>query len=116
MEDQKINLLGVVLSGICAVHCLAVPILYAFIGLSGHEENHLMFDIIMLSIAASVLLFSLFNELKNGISSLQLFIIGLGILFFILYFFIPAPFNHYFFAIGSLLWMFSHFSKLKKLS
>jgi len=102
---------GLGLSVVCMFHCIATPIvMVAFGGILQSHESHILFDIFILTTASIVMLLSVINsESRNS----SLAIIGLGFLLFCFSFFVPNPFNHIFFVLGSSIWFFVHFRNLR---
>lgn len=102
---------GIGLSALCMIHCIATPITLVFFGGISHaHDSHLLFDVLILTSAAIVMLLSILN---SEIRSNSLKVIGLGLSFFGLSFFVPSPFNHLLFVLGSLIWFYVHFRNLR---
>ena len=59
-KTAKFDLIGIVGSGLCLIHCLALPIIFIFLGDSTITESHspFNFDYLFLSIAFVAVYFS----------------------------------------------------------
>jgi len=102
---------GLGLSVVCMIHCLATPIaMVLFGGFIQSQDNHLVFDLVILASASLIMLISILNsESRNN----SLSIVAIGLTFFCLSFFVPNPLNHVFFVLGSFVWFFVHFRNLR---
>lgn len=120
MRTRKLNLdlLGFSASFLCAIHCLAIPILLTFGMFSGLAwlENPIIEAVLIITtiiLAASSLIPSFLNQHKNTI---PLILAGIGFAFLIGSRFIEGELEHYLTAIGGIFIAIAHFQNWKILN
>lgn len=114
MKERFPDILGLVIALVCAVHCTALPILIAFLG-KNSGDSHLYFDIAMLLLASIILIYTVKQKTTKSDFKLMSFLIGAGIVCYILSFMIESHLSHFFFASGSIFWLFLHIRNLRSL-
>lgn len=112
MRTEKI---GIVISLICAIHCLVVPIALVYLGQhSINEHAHGLFDVTILVLACIFMGITFYQSLNKPYFSKVLILTVLGALSFISSYFVPTPFNHYLFVAGSIFFLIAHLINFKK--
>lgn len=111
MRTEKI---GIVISIICAIHCLVMPAALIYLGQQSiNEHAHGIFDISILILAAVFMAITFYQSLNKGHYIQVLLLTLMGIFSFASSFFVSTPLNHYLFVIGSMFWLFAHFINFK---
>jgi len=106
LRTEKI---GIVISIICALHCLIMPVALVYIGQhSINQHNHGVFDTIILVLAAIFMGITVYQSINKPYFSKILLLLVLGSASFLFSFFVPTPFNHYLFVGGSVFWLIGH--------
>ena len=106
LRTEKI---GIVISIICAVHCLVMPVALIYIGQQSINHHlHGAFDIVILLLASIFMGFTVYQSIKKPYLNKIIFLLILGIIAFLLSFFVPSPFNHFLFVGGSIFWLIAH--------
>ena len=105
----RTEFLGILVSLICAVHCLAMPAILICLGSSINEHAHGAFDISILLLASLFMAYTFKQSIGKVHFSKILILTLFGALTFLLSFFVGTPFNHYCFVGGSIFWLIAHF-------
>lgn len=83
--NLNLDLLGMITSGICAIHCFSMPFMFSFglIGSSGLTHNH-TFDIVLVCAGILIAGISLYGDFKKHaqILPIRLGMVGIGFLLF----------------------------------
>lgn len=115
-NQNKIDQLGIITSGLCALHCAALPLLISF-GLLGsmHDTAHGALEIIVILASSFLGLWSIYNGLRgHGKLVPQLMIAG-GALVIIFGLMIPAV-GHPLMAFGGFVLLLGHWFNWRLLS
>lgn len=101
--------LGIIISIICAVHCLIMPVALLYIGQhSVNQHNHGIFDAVILFLAAIFMGFTVYQSLNKPYFKKIVALLLFGSISFLMSFFVPSPFNHFLFVSGSIFWLVGH--------
>ncbi len=114
MKKIQNDILGIILSVICAVHCLVLPIFIGIMGINltnGHL--HWLFDLSFLFAGGLLIYFSVYKNyrLSGNIRPLQFVI--MGVFFFMSAFVVSSTAGHILFALGGMSWAFAHLSNFR---
>ncbi len=108
-QSLRTEKIGIVISIICALHCLIMPMALFYIGQQSMNQHfHGAFDIVILVLAAIFMGFTVLQSLKKPYFNKIILLLILGGFSFLISFFVPTPFNHYLFVAGSLFWLVGH--------
>lgn len=115
-NQNKIDQLGIITSGICAVHCAALPLLISF-GLMGsmHNSAHGIAEILIIGISSFLGLWSIYNGLKGHGKMIPQLMIGFGALFIIVGLLV-SMFGHPLMALGGCMLLSGHWFNWRLLS
>ena len=106
LRTEKI---GIVISIICAVHCLVMPVALIYIGQQSINQHiHGLFDVVILALAAIFMGLTVYQSLNKDYFKKIIVVLILGGFCFLFSFFVPSPFNHYLFVGGSIFWLVGH--------
>lgn len=108
-RNLKTEKIGIAISVICALHCLIMPMALFFIGQqSVNHHFHGTFDLIILILAAIFMGFTVLQSQNKPYFNKIILLLILGAIAFLTSFFVPSPFNHYLFVLGSIFWLVGH--------
>lgn len=116
MKKHFPDILGIIVSIICAVHCTILPFLLAYMGIHSTNGSHLTFDVIILSLALVILYSTIRKKVTKENLPIISFLIIAGFISYLLSFCIQSNISHFLFATGSVFWLIVHAKNLKTLS
>lgn len=106
LRTEKI---GIIISLICALHCLLMPVALIYIGQKSMNHHlHGAFDVIILVLASIFMGFTVYQSIRKPYFKKIVGLLILGAFSFILSYFVPTPINHFLFVAGSLFWLVGH--------
>lgn len=109
----RTELIGILVSLVCAIHCLAMPAFLLYLGSSINEHAHGAFDISILILASLFMAYTFKQSLKKAHFNKILILTLLGAFSFIISFFMVTPLNHICFVAGSIFWLIAHLINYK---
>lgn len=111
-----IDRLGIITSGLCAIHCAAIPVLLSF-GLIGGISGTMHHNVELLVITASAFLgiMSIYNGLNGHGRILPQVLISIGA-FCIIMGFLVSMLGHLVMAIGGISLLYGHWLNWRQLS
>jgi len=111
LRTEKI---GIVISIICALHCLIMPVALIYIGQhSINQHHHGVFDAVILILASIFMGITAYQSVNKPYFKKIILLLLLGGLSFMISFAVPTPFNHYLFVGGSIFWLIGHVINFK---
>lgn len=109
---QHVDYIGMIASLACAVHCLAIPVGLLWLGTEVSHNNHLIFDLTVMTLGICLIAISLFPTIKATKSPILISLLVIGVLAFGLSFFFESSISHVLFAIGGMCWAGAHAYKI----
>lgn len=107
-KNQIVDRIGIVTSGICAVHCAFIPLLFSFGIIGGFADSlHTFSEMIIIGVSAFLGVWSIYNGLKEHGQLIPQFLIAFGA-FIILFGFITTSVSHIVMAIGGAILLTGH--------
>jgi len=114
LHIKKLDLLGIGVSILCALHCLLLPFFLVFIGKTKADGVfHGFFDFAILLVAGFIMYASLKKHKDSKKYPLMIVLSCIGCVFFASSLFIASIFQHFLFVLGSLFWLAVHAINLK---
>ena len=103
-----VDKIGIFTSGVCALHCLALPLLLSFGIISSFSSAwHDLTEFAVIVCSCILGIWSIFNALKNKVNIAPQLCIVCGAII-IVYSLMNAPSNHFYMAIGGCLLLLGH--------
>ena len=112
VAKQNVDILGVVASLTCALHCLAVPLLIVWLGTEANHTSHHVFDLIMICVGVYLATVSLLPTIKSTKNAVLTLLLALGVCAFGSSFFFDHSVSHFLFATGGISWAAAHAFKI----
>jgi len=108
IKRHKIDQLGIITSGLCALHCAALPLLLSM-GMLGSLDAHAhgVLEISVIVVSALLGTWSIFNGLRGHGKMYPQLLIGFGALVIILGLLIPSI-GHPLMAVGGFTLLYGH--------
>lgn len=116
IAKPHIDFIGIITSLVCALHCLALPLLLVWLGHETNYSNHLVFDLVMMAIGVVLIIFSLLPTIKATGNILITVLLTVGVVAFGLSFLFDHHISHVLFAAGGISWASAHAYKIFYLS
>ena len=108
--NNKVDLMGIMASGLCAIHCAALPILFSLGVLGGVTTSvaHHSLELGVLIVSFGLAIWSSYRGWKvHGTFAPQIFI-GLGMSVILYGFLVATPANHSIMALGGFTLVLGH--------
>jgi len=108
--NNKVDIMGIVASGVCAIHCAALPILFSLGVLGGATTSvaHHSMELGVLIVSLGLASWSSYRGWKSHGRIVPQMVIGIGV-FLILYgFLVATPANHSIMAVGGFVLVLGH--------
>ena len=109
---QNVDVIGVVASLACALHCLAVPAFIVWLGVETNHTTHHVFDLVMIVIGIYLATVSLLPTIKSTKNLVLTTLLTLGVCSFGISFFFDHSVSHFLFAFGGISWAAAHAFKI----
>lgn len=106
---STLDKIGMISAMICAVHCLAIPLLLMSGATYFSFIDHWIIDFFFISIGLLFIYFSIYRSYRNHKNRGPLVLSFLGLLMFLIAIIVNQSSLHFLFAIGGILWASSHF-------
>jgi hypothetical protein len=102
------DMLGMMASLICAVHCMATPLAVLWFGIGVPAEHHLLFDVVFIAIGLYFIYTSLMPTLRRTHDVALYSLLVFGVLCFSVSFLLEANLGHLVFGVGGITWAIAH--------
>ncbi len=109
--NSNVDIMGIVASGACAIHCAALPILFSLGILGGATTSaaHHSMELGVLIISLGLASWSSYRGWQSHKQLSPQLVIGLGMAFILFGFFVATPANHSVMAVGGFVLVLGHF-------
>ena len=110
LDISKMDLIGGVTSGVCAIHCISIPLLLSFGTFGGLSiASHTVFDIVVIGLAIIIATWASIRGYERHHSWSPILIMILGTSMLLCGWFLNGSSSHFVMALGGSFLAFGHY-------